>query len=231
MHTCMHAVCMHACMHPLLFAIVVSLSDCQTLIGHTATCRLLKWLTQKLGPTDCRWQLSISCRQSPVVTWSSVASSRTPQRMSTTYIPTIQDHTRSDRALFINATATATTAKRPWCASSAVWITVKWRIVSPERVKGQLYIATFMLILCSNDVVILLLFILYTLVHIHIVVMWYYYMSYVYCTLPAKFFPLFPFYAEICSPGSSLSKEVGGGRVGRLLDMWRKCPPLVFFIN
>lgn len=41
-------------------------------------------LTTKLGPIDNRWQFSISFIQSSVVIWSSVASSRTPHRMSTT---------------------------------------------------------------------------------------------------------------------------------------------------
>ena len=44
--------------------------------------------TTKFGPLDSFWQFFTSCRQSSVVLWSSVASSRTPQRMSTIYIKT-----------------------------------------------------------------------------------------------------------------------------------------------
>ena len=44
-------------------------------------------LTTKLGPIDNRWPLSISFMHSSVVMWSSVASSRTPHRMSTTCQP------------------------------------------------------------------------------------------------------------------------------------------------
>ena len=42
-------------------------------------------LTTKFGPIDNLWQLWISCIQSDVVIWSSVASSRTPHLISTTW--------------------------------------------------------------------------------------------------------------------------------------------------
>lgn len=55
-------------------------------------------LTTKLGPMERRWQFSISFIHSSVVMWSSVASSRTPHLMSTTWT---QHKTLSQLLLFI----------------------------------------------------------------------------------------------------------------------------------